>query len=333
MDRRPSFCCCLAVAAILLTSGFARAEEPDLKAQKAAGDLYTQASHEMVTGDYAIACPRLEAARKILPQHVRTGMTLAQCYDEAGKPASAWAELQRVKPLAEAQGKADKVAEIEKKVADLEGRVSRLTIEVPAAIGALPGLVISRNGTPVAAAQWGKAEPVDPGTFEIGATALGKEPWSTRVDLKENGKGVVVSVAPPWPLPARVVERPPVEASKGAPPWMRTAGFVGMGVGAAGIGVGAVLGGMAISRNNASSDGHCDAQDRCDQAGFDLRTEARGLGNGSTAAFVVGGTLLAAGAVLFAIPYFGLRGREAARGRAQARFVVGPAGIGAKGVW
>jgi hypothetical protein len=323
----------------LLSSAFARAKEPDSNARRAALELYTQASREMKAGDYARACPRLEAARKILPQHVRTGMTLAQCYDQAGQPASARAELLRVKPLADAQGDADKASEIKSRLASLEGRVSRLTIEVPAGISALPGLVISRNGAPIETVQWGRAEPVDPGAYEIAATALGKEPWSTRVELREHGQTIRVTVAPPWALPAAVVDRPVEEKRASLPPagevspWMRTAGFVGIGLGAAGIGVGAVLGGAAISRKNASNDGHCNAQDHCDRVGFDLRSEAVALGQGSTAALVVGGAILATGVVLVAISHVGSKGQEVVKRRARASLVVGGSGVWAEGVW
>jgi hypothetical protein len=341
MARRPSFCCVLSLA-ILASSSAARAEQQaDAKAQAAASELYTQAKRDMEAGAYARACPRLEAARKILPEHMRTGMTLAHCYDKAGQPARAWAELRRVSALTEAQRNPDKVAEIEAKLADLEGRVPRLTIEVPPDIGALPGFAITRNGTPIITAQWGKAEPVDPGVYEIGATALGKEPWTARVEVREPGKNVPVKVAPPWVLPARAAEKPAEKkdqgpsrsASVGSSSWMRTAGFVGMGVGAAGLGVGAVLGAMALSRNGASNDGHCKADDRCDQAGFDLRSEARALGNGSTAAFVAGGVVLAAGAALFVISLPGSKDKEAGESRARASLLIGPSGLGVRGAW
>src|SRR5262245_12032105 len=133
MHRRPRFYYyfCAALSVLLLLSSVARAQQPDPKAEKKASEPYKQARIEMEAGDYARACPLLEAAKKILPEHVRTGITMAQCYDEAGQPASAWAELMRVKSLAEAQGNADKVAEIDGLLSDLERRVPKLTIEVP----------------------------------------------------------------------------------------------------------------------------------------------------------------------------------------------------------
>lgn len=342
MVRRPNVCRGIAFAILFASSAAGAQQQPDAKDQAAASELYAKAKREMEAGEYARACPRLEAARKILPDHVRTGMTLAQCYDKARQPASAWAELKRVRPLAEAQGRADKVIEIDAKLADLEGRVPRLMIEVPAEIGALPGFAITRNGTPIVTARWGKAEPVDPGVYEIEATALGKAPWTAQAEVKEPGESVAVNVAPPWAIPARVAEKPAVEvkdkrpsrpASPAAPSWMRTAGFVGMGVGAAGLGVGAVLGGMALSRKSASDDGHCMANDHCDQAGFDLRTEARVLGNGSTAAFIVGGVVLGAGVTLFVLSPSDSKRKEAGEERARASLLIGPSGLGIRGAW
>jgi hypothetical protein len=242
----------VALSALLLFSGAARAQQPSSKAQAAASELYNQARSEMEAGDYVRACPRLEAAKKILPEHVRTGMTLAQCYDKSGQPASALAELMRVKPLAESQGKADKVAEIQSVLADLERRVPRLTIEVRADLGVLPGLTVTRNGVPVTIAQWGKAEPVDPGVYEIGATALGKAPWTTRVEVKGEGETVSAKIEPPWIEEKKEVRAAPVIKPPPPPPQKRLELVVaGAGLAAIGIGVGV---GFTLASNGKSSD-------------------------------------------------------------------------------
>jgi len=158
----------------------------------------------------------------------------------------------RVKLLAEAQGSTDKVTEIQSSLADLELRVPRLTIEVPAALGALPGLAIMRNGTPMIAAKWGQAEPVDPGVYKIEATALGKEPWTTEVEVKEAGKNVAVKIAPPWVekrASAPVKSTPPVTAKNDK----KRIGLIlaGAGLSAAGIGLGL---GFMLASNGKSSD-------------------------------------------------------------------------------
>jgi hypothetical protein len=204
----------------------------------------------MEAGDFVRACPRLEAAKKILPEHVRTGMTLAQCYDKSDQPASALAELMRVKPLAESQGKADKVAEIQSMLADLERRVPRLTIDVRSDLGALPGFTITRNGVPVTIAKWGKAEPIDPGVYEIGATALGKEPWTTRVEVREGGETVSVKIDPPWI--EKKEEPKAVPMIKPSAPLQKRLALIaaGAGLSAAGIGLGV---GFTLASNGKSS--------------------------------------------------------------------------------
>lgn len=339
----------IAATTLLFASTVAHAQEPDAKTRKAAQELYEQAAQDMVAGEHARACARLEAAKKLLPGHIRTGMTLAECYRQAGQPASALAELLRVKALAEVQGKQEKIREAAKQLSDLEPHVPRMTLVIGEDVRALPGFSIVRNGTPVPVSEWGEAVPVDPGSYQLEATALGKERWATRVEVEAAGKQVTVKVEQPWTAPVRTTVEPTkspekketVKAPRPLPrphptapasSGLRTAGFVGMGFGVAGLGVGALLGGMTIARNGASDDGHCDAQNHCDQTGYDLRKEALALGNASTAAFAVGGALLATGVVLFAVSP-STKGREGSKDRTNVSMRIGPGGLGLQGVF
>jgi len=109
-----------------------------------------------------------------------------------------------------------------------------------------------------------------------------------------------------------------------------------MALGGAGLVAGGVLGGLAISRWNESNDGHCRLDDRCDDVGLDLRSDAVVFGNASTAAFIAGGVVFAAGVTLFATA----PSRSAARARTslpEGRIVTGlellPGGIRVTGAW
>ncbi len=267
-------------------------------ALKEAEKLYAAAAKDMAAGDYARACPKFEAAREKAPDHVRTGMTLAQCYENWGRLGSAFEELQRVRALAVLQNKADKVTTIDEQLAKLEKSAPKLAIRVSSEIKELADLSILREGKIVPMAQWDVAVPVNPGKYRIEATALGKDPWTTSVDVKEPGKTVMVIVSPPsWGLVEHAgtsngVSGPGASSSK-----MRVAGFVGVGLGAAGFAVGGILGGLAISKNKEGAT-YCNAQNACRQAGYDLRLDAFKLGNGSTAAFIVGAAFLGGGVLL-----------------------------------
>ncbi|MDI1429694.1 tetratricopeptide repeat protein [Polyangium sorediatum] len=313
--------------------------------EAAARALFQQADEEMAVGDFAHACPRFEEVKQLFPVHINTGIKLAECYVGQGRPASAWAELSRVKAVAEGQQKADKVQFITERLAVLQ--VPQMTVDVPAEVAAIPGLVIRRNSVELGPGQWGVPLPVDPGMYHIEATAPGRTGWERRVAVVPKAAPidppvtVQIEAPPPHAVAASKQEgieiTRPVAAGVAPPPpssGLRTAGIVGMGLGAAGLGVGAILGGVAIARNGQSNEGHCDAQDHCSRTGYALRKEALALGNGSTAAFVAGGVVLAVGVVLFARSAPAPAGKERdGRGGATMSLVIRPSELVLRGAW
>jgi hypothetical protein len=89
-----------------------------------------------------------------------------------------------------------------------------------------------------------------------------------------------------------------------------------IGVASAGVvavGIGAVFGAQAISKNNDSKSG-CDGN-VCDAAGKQARLDAISAGNKATVAMVIGGALVATGTVLFLVG----RGQGAASERTAVR--------------
>src|SRR5262249_54178883 len=158
---------------------------------------------------------------------------------------------------------------------------------VAQAVASVPGLILARDGAMVDEAQWGTPLPVDAGLHEVVVTAPGRKAWKKQVEVTADGAAVSVTIGPPAPeavaadkpLPV-APSTPSVRPEPAAAPssaWQRPMGLAAMGFGAVGAGVGAALGGIAIQKNGKSNDGHCDAQDRCDKTGFDLRREARAL--------------------------------------------------------
>lgn len=122
-------------------------------------------------------------------------------------------------------------------------------------------------------------------------------------------------------LPAAV--EPPREAAAAPPPsppppsaGSRLPGFITIGVGAVGLGIGAVTGALSLSRVSdleARCGGyHCRPADEAD-----VRS-AKTLGNISTAAFVVGGVAAAAGALLLVIRPGGAQAPSAPSAKAPA---------------
>ncbi|HEY1957463.1 MAG TPA: PEGA domain-containing protein [Polyangiaceae bacterium] len=87
------------------------------------------------------------------------------------------------------------------------------------------------------------------------------------------------------------------ETTGGRPSFLRPAGIAVGGVGLAGIALGAVFGGVAMSKRS-DLDTLCPNQG-CDPIGAQARTDAWTFATLSTVGFIAGGTLLAAGAVMF----------------------------------
>jgi len=321
--------------AISLTALGAEAQSTEAAKQEAQ-KLYQDAAKDMDAKEYARACPKLEAARKILPDHIRTAMSLAECYDKLGEPATAQEAFGFARALAHEQKNTDKLAEIDAKLVALKPRVPHLILSIPKEFSTLPGFAILRNGAPVPVAQWDKPISLNPGKYQIEVSAVDKKPWKTTVEIKAE-KDTTLEIKPPWNDP------PAIENSSGTsgtspsgngsdspnPPssTLRAIGIAGISLGAVGVGIGAILGGVAVAKNSASDSGLCNASNVCNQEGFDLRTEARAYGNLSTTALVVGSVLLASGVVLVVV------GGKNTSEKTQASLWVGPSSVGVRGMW
>jgi hypothetical protein len=310
----------------------ALAQVPDARAKIEAQKLYEDGANDMEADAYSRACPKFEAAFKILPDHIRTGVTLAECLDKWGKPASALGVLEKVLPLAKARGDKAKVAEVEASIADLDHRVPRLTIRVSSSLSKTPGLAISRATVPVPPASWGKPIPLDPGEYEIEVSAVDKPIWKTTVQLVI-GEPKTVDIVPGWKESEKVEEQtrvvpPPLPVGNG----LRTVGFVGIGLGAAGLATWGVLGGLAISQNNASKE-RCSRDHYCDEEGTSRRNDAIGLGHGATIGLIAGSAFLATGVSLVVIAAAGRKESKRAATWTVTDLLAGPSGVGVRGVW
>jgi hypothetical protein len=104
---------------------------------------------------------------------------------------------------------------------------------------------------------------------------------------------------------------------------------IGLAVGAAGLasaGVGSIFGAIAIEKKNASNEGHCDEQSRCDPVGIELREEGLQAGTASTILFIAGGVALAGGVTLFLTA-------PAEPEAPRAGLLLGPGRVGISGAW
>lgn len=286
----------------------ARAEPQGSERDAAAQALYTEATGAMDRGDYAAACPKLEEVVRLAPEGIGAKLTLASCYEQAGRLATAWSMFTLAEAAAKLAGQDERRKKASARAQALLPKLSRLTIQVSDAARSLPGLQIQRDGVLIDAEQWGSAAPVDKGEHLIQASAPGKQRWGVQVHVESDGTASVVAIPllPDEPPQKATMTRPPTvpkEPSRTPPkepsrPWRKTAGFVVGAAGLASVGIGAFFGGRAIQKKNESDASHCLPGNLCDAEGVLLRDEGLTAATASTALFVAGGILVAGGAIL-----------------------------------
>lgn len=302
-------------------------------AQSSAGDqaaaqaLFDDAKALVAGGRAAEACPKFEESQRLDPG-IGTQLNLADCYERVGRTASAWTLYEEVAVTARRQNQDVRAQHAEARAAALKPNLSKLVITV-APESRVPGLTVTRDTAVVREAQWGFAVPVDPGQHTISVSAPGKEVWQTMVEVQPNGATRTVSVpvlrdAPASPTAANSTPAGQAPShDRGASTGddgsgQRLGGLVALGVGAAGLGVGAFFGVQAM---NKKSDAGCDGSTCPDEPSASLYEDAQSAGTISTIAFAVGGVALAAGAVLYLTAP---SGAESSAGGFRAQASVGP---------
>jgi hypothetical protein len=267
---------------------------------KATADaLFAEGRGLMASGSYAAACEKLSASQRIDPA-IGTALSLADCFEKSGKTASAWAELRDAAAAAKAAGLSDRAEAARLRAAEMDKRVSRLTIKSSAV-----GVQVARDGKPVDRSALGAALPIDAGRYTIEANAPGKKAWSQTIEVKGDGESVTVEI----PM---LADEPGKPAPDAAPEPRRAAidsGRVGNAQRALAVGVAAVgVAGLAVgtySGLHAASlweDAKASCQsypNDCGTGSAGLSQDARSAANLSTVCFAVGIAGLAGGAALW----------------------------------
>jgi hypothetical protein len=292
--------------------------------QRAAAQVLFDQGKSLVTrGKFAEACPKFAESKRLDPG-IGTMLWLADCLENNGQTASAWAEFKEAAAAAAlrrdgrekiARGRADELAP----------KLSFLTITVPSPDARVE---VRRDDVAVGPAEWGVAVPVDPGKHTVAASAPGQRAWSTAVQIPERGGSTSVAVpalepvadaapdvhsaaagaedgasAEPGAPSAPLATAPPREVQPTAPRagvTQRTIGLGVAGVGVVGVGLSLVFGLRAMSTyNDSNTNGHCLPDNECDSTGKDDRSNARTLAAVSTVAFIAGAAALAGGVYLY----------------------------------
>jgi hypothetical protein len=292
---RVRYRCWFGVVVMLGWCGIAAAQEAapqEAAPQESADALFERGVADMMAGNLDAACPAIAESYRLEPL-AGALFTLAECEAQWGKPAAALAHYENYLGEVTRMSAADRAQQEERRVIAvrqvdaLRLRVPKLTLVVDASVPADAALTIDGEpATPDAPIA------LEPGAHTITLSAKGYKTASREEVLQEGeARSVKLALVPLGP-PPKLPPPPPDDGDV-----LQTTAIVVAAVGAASMIVGAILGGVALSKAGVVDD-HC--VDRvCDAEGKDAADGGQTLADASTATLVFGGVALTAGVVLW----------------------------------
>jgi hypothetical protein len=266
---------------------------------------------------YGEACERFQQSLS-LAEGIGTRFNLADCWEHLGRTASAQALFAQVAGRAAQSGQLDRAKLARERAAALEARVARLSIEVEEPSR---GLTVRRNGMAVSESDWGKALPVDPGSYTIEATALHRIRFARSVQVPATASVVMVIVpklvAPPQKTSSEADDEPRARGAPSVPSPIEPAqqaterrlGPLGISLtalGVTGLAVGSVFLLKYRSANQDAKDICATSSVVCSRADIDRHEElvqdAKQARVGTFVGYGVGGTALAAALISYLFP-------------------------------
>jgi hypothetical protein len=204
----------------------------------------------------------------------------------------------------------DALAAAKAEVGAVQARIATVTMTI---VGP-PDPKVTLDDTPVPSAALGVKRPVDPGAHVVKATADGWEPGQTSFAVADAGNasasitmtksaapivaGVPAAGGAASPTPASSASGSDVGTSgSSGGSSQRTLGLVGMGVGGAGIILGAITGGLAASKHSTIQTA-CGGS-KCPDSESGAISSYHSMATISTVGFIAGAVLAGGGAILF----------------------------------
>ena len=277
--------------ALLSASTQAAAQGPikaPLKNRSAQADLlFHQGQALLDAGHVEAACTKFEAS-ETLENGLGTLLHLADCYERAGRTASAWHTFLEAEAVAHDKKDAEREQVAAQRVAALEPKLTRIVFVVPMT-SRVPGLTVRLGANTIPPSSWGAIIPVDAGVQQVSASAKGYDAWSTTIDATK-GVGRQYRVNVPTLAPDASGEAV-ADRGKG----YRTAGVVTGSFGLAGIGAGAVF--SAMSHNTADATTCAKGVVQCTPT----TSHKSAYTDAATLGYALGGALLATGVTLWVL--------------------------------
>ena len=327
-----------------------RAEDASATETAAARALAVEGLRLAQANNCPEALPKLERAERLYHSAV-VASRLGECYVSVGRLVEGTEVLRKVlrEPQpADAPPALTKALDRAQKTLDAATpRIAALTIR----IAAVQDMRVKLDGNVVPSALLDSEVPADPGEHSIEVTAPGFLRSASRLSVSEGEKRSVsltlardpnAAVVAPSAAPAPMSAAGPVAASRPAEPTPavagprpapvsapnRTAAYVSLGFGVAGIAAGGALGYLTLTKKNSLQE-QC-PDDVCSQNQQGDLDSAKRMGTLSTIAFGVGGAGLVLGTVLFftATPHDRDHAHVAPKprfaGLSQPRVAIGP---------
>jgi hypothetical protein len=292
--RRVAACCALSLASSLTLLAAPAAAQSDGTSQ-IARDLFERGKAKWAAGEYEEAAALLAASHQQIPR-AGTLLLMADAYERLGRLRSARDTFRRASALAHQDGNTSLEHRAKTREAALLPRLPQL--EVRLLPPAPKGLLVTLNGAELPRAQLNVPTALDAGHYRLEAHAPGYQPFSTELQLANEGQ---------QPLGARVVSislaraRGSSDATEpDSDPFDpdRSRRELGVWIGGAGAVVAlasAVSMLVALDKNGASHE-RCGLEagasngdeDVCSERGSELRDQARTLAHVATVGGVLG---------------------------------------------
>lgn len=283
---------CRHVGAVVMTIGLGCAQPARAQTSTAAAvQLFDEGRAALQRGELDVACAKFQESNR-LDAAIGTTFNLANCEEQRGRLATAWALFRQVAGRMKPDD--PRLAVASERIAALDRRVPRLILSTSYRTPA--GTRARVDEIELAGASFGSAIPLDPGTHQIVIRSPSAATRSSSVNLEE-GKTVTVSVDPPLSAAGPAIASPKRDSSKILGMTRQQALWVTGGIGAAGLLVGTVAGVVGLNAQAVGNDNCSDKTKTCSQTGYNANQRAKAMATVSTIGFVVG--VVGAGAATY----------------------------------
>lgn len=302
---------------LLALHSIALAQTSDTKLATAQS-LFDEGMRLMQSGQYSSACPKFEEGQRLAPA-MGNQFHLADCYEKTGRAVLAWENFTRVADAARNRGDPAREKVARDRAKQVETQIGFVTAKVR---DPLASMTIHCDQVPIDSGRWGAPLPMAPGRHVLSASAPGRSSWNQVFEIRGEGEKLEIEI------PTLTAAAPPKAIKENLTPAAatqdraRTWALLLAGVGVAGLGVGAVMVGVAENKDHKAK-GSCAEQCR-DEAGVEASRAAKRIGDWANLPFGVGLLgLSAAGAIWFTA-------LQSSHGEQRTSLGVSPNGVSMK---